>query len=207
MKKLLNQKSIKAVTIEMLSIVAAVLIALGVSEWNQNRTHQQNAEAALQKIISEMAQNFKIVQSAHKNNQLIVDNLDNPEYEGQFIPALQIQDTAWQTALSTGSAEHISYDTLFALSKVYALQEMYKSFTYELVQAMMRTNAMAIAINPNMQSTDDVPSDSFNEYFVLVNNLELALLAGYKTTPKNLKAKDDKNPSSPAAKTTPKQSQ
>lgn len=188
MKKLFNERSLRAIALEMVSVVAAVLIALGVSEWNQNRTHQQNVVAALQKITSEMAQNIAILEITLKNNQQIVDNLSDPNQGGQYIPALQIQQTAWNTALSTGTSKHMSYDKLYALSKVYSLQEVYKSFSYKLVETMMHTNAMAIALDPEIKSSLDVPSQSFDDYFVLVVSIETALLDSFKKAHAELKA-------------------
>ena len=187
MKIVLNQKSLRAVALEMTSIIAAVLIALWVNQWHQDRTNLQNARKALENITAELKENARILTRAHKNNLTIIENLDNPNHSGEFLPALNLQQTAWQTTLSTGTAEHIDYDNLFRLSKVYELQAMYKSFTYDLVHTMMRTNALAISLNPQIHTDDDIPTKAYDEYFILVVKVEKGLLDGTSIAYEQLK--------------------
>ncbi len=190
-KNFLTQRSLKALAIEMLSIVAAVLIALAVSEWNKNRNHQQNVKAAMVKITSEMGKNIKLLETVHANNQKIVDMQKDGDTRkaGVFRPALQILDTAWKTAMSTGTAEHMTYDQLYTLSEVYALQGLYRSYTNQLIQAMMQTTSMAIAMNPDIKSDADMPSGAFDQYLSFVVLLEAAVLKTHKETHAELKKK------------------
>jgi len=183
--KYLSIESIKSLAVSMVSIIASVLIALAVNEWNQGRNDRQNAQRALEKITTEIQSNLKKLQRAHDNNKVIVDNMEN-EFDGEFIPSIQIQQTAWQTAIATGAAVHINYDIQFKLSGLYALQEMHKNYTYELVQTMLKTNAAAIAINPEVKSVDDIPSNAFNDGIVFVVQLESALISTYQQTLKQI---------------------
>ena len=100
-----------AVLIEMLPIVLGVLLALGANEWNEQRIQENRANEALEKIALEIKQNQKFMQKLHENNSRIVDSIvDGVSGEdNQFVPGLQISDTAWDTMIATGVSEHIEY--------------------------------------------------------------------------------------------------
>ena len=42
---------------------------------------------------------------------------------------LQLKDTAWRTLTNTGIANYVDYETLYAISGVYSIQEKYKSYS------------------------------------------------------------------------------
>ena len=191
MKKLFASRSpqgfLTKIALEMISIIAAVLIALAVNEWNMGRNNQNNARAALVKIASELEQNIRLLEKAHVNNQQIIDNIGKPDQSGEFQPVLHIQQTAWQTALSTGAAEHIDYEVLYVISQAYAIQEMHKNLSYDLIKSMMHTNATAIALNDNINSSTDLPNNAHDDYFILVVTTEKYLLQGLKVAHERLK--------------------
>ncbi len=179
MKKMLKDLSLRAIAIEISSIVAGVLIALAINEWNQNRLHRNAAEQALVKITAEIRKNRELVQKTYKNNKNIVDNFGNSGFSGEFVPALQIQDTAWQTAISTGTADHIDYETLYTLSTVYRTQEIYRSISYQTLNTVMNLTALAIATNDKIKAESDIPTNAFNANLALVVNIEKNILTIY----------------------------
>lgn len=119
------------------------------------------------------------MQSLHENNSRIVDSIANGVTgEGnQFVPGLQIEDTAWNTMVATGVSEHIEYETLHIVSSVYSFQKIYSSLAYQLVQNIMYTTALAKALG---QDENFLLSDSlFLDNMQLIVLTETGLLANY----------------------------
>ena len=59
---------LSTVVIEAVSIVLAVLLALGVDEWREGRSQQKQAESALVNIAEEIRANQKTLKQIHENN-------------------------------------------------------------------------------------------------------------------------------------------
>ena len=174
---------LKSALIEIGSIVLGVLIALGASEWNDNRLAQQRVGEALLNISNEVAANLKLVTYINENNQQVVKAIREADREGKevtmsFIPGLQIQDTAWRTLVATGLTEHIEYEVLHDISDVYSIQEIYKSLGFQLVQNMLSTNALASVLHENGEP--ELRDDLFIDGMDLVVLTETALIDKYK---------------------------
>jgi len=184
MKKPTSEK-IKSMIIEIASIVAGVLLALAANEWNENRVNKARANEALINITQEIQSNIKLLKFVNENNKKITDFIlreNEPDSSSEtpnenFIPALQIQDTAWKTLLSTGVSQYIDYDLLYQISSVYSLQDIYKSLSYQLVQNMMSTDAMALIIGEQDREIDGI--DLYGTNMSLLVTLESGILESY----------------------------
>ena len=102
---------IQKLAIEVFSIVLGVLLALGVNEFREQRMHHKEAESAMHNIKLEIQSNQEFLTSLHENNaallEAISDEENSEEGEGNFIPGLQVDATAWKTLLSTGVSNYI----------------------------------------------------------------------------------------------------
>ena len=159
MKRFFQRRTLRSAATEILSIVIGVLLALAVNEWNEDRVHQQRAEQAVTNIIQELKSNIRLMEIIHTNNTAIVNLPNSPEEstskkENRFIPGLQIQDTAWKTLISTGASAHIEYETLYIISSIYSIQEIYKSFGRQLINTMMSTSALSKALNSDKSNSN-----------------------------------------------------
>jgi hypothetical protein len=175
-----SSNSFRTILVEVTSIVIGVLVALGANEWNENRVHRERANEAMLDIASEIVSNQKLLQHVHENNSRIVSATrakETPDEENQFIPGLQIQDTAWKTMIATGVAEYVEYDVLRLISAAYSFQEIYRELSYQMIQNFMSTSALAAAINP--ESSSDLPDDLYLENMELVVLTEEGLMAHY----------------------------
>jgi hypothetical protein len=155
-------------------------VALGANEWNENRVHRERANEAMLGIASEMVSNQKLLRHVHKNNSRIVSTTgagETSDDENQFIPGLQIQDTAWKTMIATGVAEYVEYDVLRLISAAYSFQEIYRELSYQMIQNFMTTQALAASINP--ENSSDLPDDLFLENMQLVVLTEEGLMTHY----------------------------
>ncbi len=187
MKKSTSER-VKSTIVEITSIVAGVLLALAANEWNENRVNKARANEALINITQEIQSNTKLLKFVNENNKKITDFiLSNNETDRSsetptenFIPALQIQDTAWKTLLSTGISQHIDYDLLYQVSSTYSLQNIYKSLSYQLVQNMMSTDAMALALGDQDREIDGI--DLYGTNMTLLVTLESGILESYDKT-------------------------
>jgi len=179
---------------EVLSIVIGVLLALAVNEWNENRIQTARADEALQNIIREIESNIKLMDIVNKNNKAVIALLNSEKKDSstesrnqQFLPGLQIQDTAWKTLQSTGVSQSIKYATLYTLSSVYSLQEIYKKLGYNLIQNA--ANHRILLSVKEEQVTKSIDSNVFTTDMELIESVESALLNNYKKTLEQLKSK------------------
>lgn len=187
MKNIMENNSIRTAIAEVASIVVAVLLALAVNEWNENRNHTKRANEAIVNVIQEIKSNLRLIKAVNKNNSdiiaLIQTQTDNDAPQSQqrkFVPGLQIQNTAWKTLLSTGVSEHIEYSTLYSISSIYAMQDIYTSLSYQMIQTMMGNQALTQAIAPE-QATQ--PNDLlYLDNMALIVEVEKSLLTNYQQT-------------------------
>ena len=93
-----------------------------------------------------------------------------PEFRG-VRPAFLL-DTAWETALATGALRHIDYETVHALSVVYAFQDGLRTFNQQMMAAILTPETMGRADSrPVLVAT--------SAYFSDVTNMERNLLEHY----------------------------
>lgn len=171
--------------VEVLSIVLGVLLALGLSEWADDREHQALADAALQNVLNEVRSNHEVLTFIHENNTATIEAMKtDPDSEStqdrNFIPGLQLRETAWEALLSTGLSGYVDYDTIFMLSEMYAIQEVYKQTGVQLSEAAMNMAGYA-AVNEK-----DIDNRHFQKqfigYFELLADVEAGLLESFDET-------------------------
>ena len=175
-----SSNSFRTILVEVVSIVIGVLVALGANEWNENRVHRERADEAMLDIASEIVSNQKLLQHVHENNSRIVSatlSKETSDDDNQFIPGLQIQDTAWKTMIATGVAEHVEYDVLRLISAAYSFQDIYRELSYQMIQNFMSTSALAASLNP--ENPSDLPDGLFLENMQLVVLTEEGLMTHY----------------------------
>ena len=125
----IRDKFSSSMAMEFVSIVLGVLLALGLSEWVAERDNRQLANAALANIHVEIGENRRTLQIIHENNLATVAAVSDErqdEAERQFIPGMQLRETAWNTFLQTGLSAYVEYDIVLELSQLYSIQQIYK---------------------------------------------------------------------------------
>lgn len=183
MSRVSSGKSIKSIVLEVFSIVLGVLLALGVSEWQEQREKGQLAKIALGNIHIELQANQMFLRKIHDNNietiKLSANGEEGEDGENaQFIPGVQVRSTAWDAMLSSGISSHINYLLLLELSEVYSMQSIYRETGMKLLDASMSMSAMA-AVNQVDVDNDHFLSQ-FLSYFQMVLVMEESLLKGYE---------------------------
>ena len=165
-----------------MSIVLGVLLALAVSEWQQDRARDELAKTALQNVLNELQVNSEVIAKVHENNLATItlagtEAEDGQEEEVSFIPGVQVRDSAWQALLSSGVSSYIDYQLLLTLSKTYSQQAVYVDLGMKLVDASVNIAALNTA---NNTSTDPVAFQrEFMAFFEMTVAIETAIMETY----------------------------
>lgn len=148
--------NLSAIAIEMISIVFAVLFALGVNEWRQNRADALLAEKALDGMLSEMETNRKLFARELPGHRALLDTLmetqamiaagrmsaDTVMNDLHFNPML-VRDAAWKTAMATQALIHMDFKTASLISDVYAIQKIYQDMLGGLFETSLALDNFA----------------------------------------------------------------
>jgi hypothetical protein len=185
--------SIKTLLIEVFSIVLGVLLALGLSEWSEDRQHRAQADIALANILLELESNETLLVTIHDNNTATITAMKaaspGEEQNLNFIPGLQLQDTAWEAFLSTGLSNYANYDDVLTLSQIYSIQDIYKQAGLQLVEASMQVSAFAVVQEKEID--DEQYQEQFLVYFEMLSSIEGQLLISYDEVVVELAASDE----------------
>jgi hypothetical protein len=190
-------KSIRSMILEVSSIVLGVLLALGVSEWQEEREKDEMVVIALGNIYRELEANHKILTVIHDNNTKTVEvSTRGDDVDAQFIPGLQVRSTAWEALLSSGISNHVDYLLLFDLSAVYSMQSIYRETGMKLVDSAMFMSAMA-AVN-QVEVENEHVLKQFMDNFQLIVTIETGLLQAYVEALEKTKSFDPAGGAGPA---------
>ncbi len=131
----------RATLLEAFFLVLGVVLALGASNWRENRTNRQRADVALNSIIEELHANHEAVTEAIAYHSHLLDTLSR--YMGRFHneparfpgrdvfnkgftnPAVPLS-RAFEAASATGVIEFMPYEKVLLISQVYKNQEQYE---------------------------------------------------------------------------------
>jgi hypothetical protein len=147
--RLAPSRTLVQIVIEVGSIVLGVLLALGVSQWEEDRNNRERAAAALDNVRNELAGNLALLEIVHTRNAALVERLaagEQVDGDEDFVPGLQVADAAWQALSSTGLGNFVDYDLLIELSRLYVIIDVYRRASYGLVDANLTLIATATAL-------------------------------------------------------------
>lgn len=175
--------SAPALALEVFSIVLGVLLALGFSEWADERQNQMLANSALLNIHREVGSNLETLKIIHENNVQTIDAIGSrstpdTDESRSIIPGTQLQETAWEALLATGLSGHVDYDTMLTLSQLYSIQRVYKQTGTQLSESAMNATAYATAMGTSVD--DRHFQEQFIGYFRLLTQIEGQLLDIYR---------------------------
>lgn len=121
--------------LEAVSVVFAVLLALGVDEWRETRSRNALAERARASILEEIRSNEAELRRTRDANRALQQKIEEtllevqrregePSLELNFQIAL-LSSASWQTAQMTQAANFLDFDWVRRVSNVYELQDLY----------------------------------------------------------------------------------
>lgn len=136
-----NKENIGKIAVEFVSVVFAVLLALGLNHWRENTINEQLATDSYQRIKNEINDNVAELDSSLvefdqyleqiAKEKVLLDSLAD-DYKGvnweYAHPVLSID--AWKAATITNAVLNMDPDLVEDLADVYAIQEMYMEFGF-----------------------------------------------------------------------------
>ncbi|MFY0628021.1 MAG: hypothetical protein JXR07_17115 [Reichenbachiella sp.] len=128
-------ESIKKGVLEMLSIVFAVLLALGLTHWREEVNQQNTSNKALTNILVELHANKLELEGEFEELKKRIDSLvvlkgeiENGKGDkrnlGFNMPVLS--NSAWKAANAMGAVDRFELQLLMDLSTLYRFQEMFQ---------------------------------------------------------------------------------
>ena len=169
------------IVLEITSIIIGVLLALGVNQWNENRKNENQAREVLAHVANELQANKKIIERVHGINEGMLHYLETAAADDDstvnFVPALQVDDNAWNTLVSTGHSAHVGYRVLLPVSEIYSFQQIYKDVGMQMTQAHMTASMVNAAAGRDLD--EDRMTRQMQPYIALMVSLEGHLLESY----------------------------
>lgn len=146
---------------EAVFVVLGVVLALAANEWRKSRADLAQANTALTEIVRELDANRQAVATALDYHRGLIHNITQAaensakpslrDFSKGFIAPAQIHSTAWSAATEIGVLTSMPYESVVALSRVYAQQETYqeqaKSVAQIIYAELYRGGAPAIIAN------------------------------------------------------------
>lgn len=120
--------------LEAASVVFAVLLALAVDEWRETRSREALADHARLSILEEIRSNQTELRNTRDNNRALLQRIEQalPRVMEQRETSLEfnfeialLSSAAWNTAQTTQAANHLDFDWVKRVAKIYELQGLY----------------------------------------------------------------------------------
>lgn len=134
-------ETFRKILIEVVSVVFAVLLALGLNHWREDLGEKKLAQQAFKNIVIEIKSNIRSLEDEEEDYQNQIDALleqrkllETGEKKGFSFgynhPVLS--NSAWTIANSTGAIKDMDLDVVLELSELYIFQEMFQDngFSY-----------------------------------------------------------------------------
>lgn len=138
--------------LEAMSIVFAVLLALGVNEWREARREQQTVALALASIQREMEGNRLFLDRRLPYYQQVYTELDSlvavhgeatslravdvPSWRG-FNPPI-LRRSSYEAAITTQAFSHMDFQTADALARLYSFQGFFEKLVEQVMAAALQ---------------------------------------------------------------------
>jgi len=116
------------------SVVLAVLLALGVDEWRENRARRALAGRVQESIVREIRANSERLARVRKSNASRIENINAQikALEGKtpvselivYIDLAQLSGAAWQAAQSTEALQLLTFTWLVDVASTYEAQRL-----------------------------------------------------------------------------------
>lgn len=158
-------KTIGKYLIELLVVAFGVLLGLYVSNWNEKKHIQQNADRTLKHIILELEANVEKLDIAYKYHDTICINVGEysknleesdylvPYYKSEFkhfkIPGWRgtgiagLEDIAFESAKINGVFQELDIELTQKISRAYRIKESYMKIAQAPLERFLNNNSEA----------------------------------------------------------------
>lgn len=186
------RNSIVTLSIQILSIIFSILLALSLNEWKEGRNNKQLALTSLKNFKTELLNNKKAVEAAIRDQNAFLISLrkqtltitpgKNAAIELPEINMPDVLATAWETALVTRAMVYIDYDLTATLSELYLQQKWLSSLEDKVFQTI---------VSPYSLDRNNMENLARSLYVSLKNimQVETRLLAMYEAAVQMIEAR------------------
>jgi hypothetical protein len=137
MKKLVKKFSFTQLLLEFVSVVFAVLLALGLNTYKESQDNKLDAELLKASILKECAINKEKIDSILINNQQYHDvldslvRLDDDQITGFYFTYDYelLTNGAWQIAMNNPAIKELNQEFLTEAADIYQSQDFYLDFS------------------------------------------------------------------------------
>ena len=130
----MKKETLNKLGLEVVSIVFAVLLALGLSHWREESNKQASSDRSLTNILVEihtnkldLEDNFDMLEQRIDTLNDLLNKIENGMSQtgslGFNMPVMS--NSAWEAANATGAVESFELSMLMELSELYRFQEMF----------------------------------------------------------------------------------
>jgi hypothetical protein len=134
------------ILLEAFSVVFAVLLALGVDDWQEARRNEEMAAYARRSITAELTANERELREAQQDNRVMLRHLrqqlaarDTSSGTIRFdvdMNVAQLTSPAWSLAQATQALRYMDYDWLLRTSRLYDFQALVADDQRDLLQML-----------------------------------------------------------------------
>ena len=132
------------ISLEVFSVILAVLVALGVDQWREDRENAELARLARAKIEAEVISNAAELEAAGVKIRQLLSSLDttlqaledkNGEAEmGIRFPVAVLSSSAWDTSKFTQALNFMDFEWVLRTGRIYDLQAIYHQSQTEVLK-------------------------------------------------------------------------
>jgi tetrahydromethanopterin S-methyltransferase subunit F len=140
----------RKILVEVISVVFAVLLALGLNHWREEKANEALAEKALQNIIIEIKSNIENIDSDVEEYEVIYDTLvarkkrlTNGTKTNMSLSYNHpiLSSSAWKIANTTGAVKDMDIEVMMDLSDLYTFQEIFQKNGFEYFSSFTSLDA------------------------------------------------------------------
>ncbi len=142
-------KRLPDILLESLFVVAALLGALALDEWREDKEKQELAKRAQIAILQEMKDNKNQLDKQRPKHEAMLKDLSeklaayekqeekNADFDFNYSMVL-LTSAAWDTARMTQSAQFMPFEDVRDYSKIYSFQELFVENQQKLIEMIMQ---------------------------------------------------------------------
>lgn len=130
--------------LEAVSVVFAVVIALGVDEWWEDRENLEMAGRALDAIVAEVQDNRDELLEGREANEALLERAVRVASADTVVEDLTLgyqyallSEAGWETARVTQSTHYIPLATVQRITQVYAMQQLFRTSQDQVLQVIL----------------------------------------------------------------------
>jgi hypothetical protein len=153
-------QKVAGLLVEAGMIVFAVMVALGVEEWRNERGLEDFADRVQESVVAELEANLEELRSTAPSLRATQATLGQVVATGDLsllsndvsFELPEISSAAWSAAQSSEAGPYLDYEWVIQVARAYESYELYTVVTHDLLSALTRI----IAPGPEVEAIEAI---------------------------------------------------